>query len=102
MADWHDRNFGHLPWYARDWGFYRNEKVIGRLPILRGNGEQTRETARYHGMQQSFPKDGTERWQHQDGTYIEMVYGRNQPRIGWSVDGYDHDLGRLPYNNRLG
>jgi hypothetical protein len=100
--DWRDKNFGHLPWFARDWGFYKNEKVIGKLPMLNNADDRTRNVLRERGMTQTQKADGVERWQHPDGSYVELVYGRRQPVIGWSHDGFDHPLGRLPYNNKLG
>ena len=70
--------------------------------MMNNADQRTRDTCANLGMQKSEKSPGVERWQHPDGSYVELVFGRRQPVIGWSADGFDHPLGRLPYNNRLG
>jgi hypothetical protein len=96
-------SFDHLPWYARSWDFFRNWKAIGSLPFLTTT-DQARAVAAGWGFWQSHPGPGIERWQHPDGSYMEFIYGRARPKIGWHCDEWqcDFDLGRLPFNNRLG
>jgi hypothetical protein len=70
--------------------------------MLRDADENVRKVAKENGMAQAHPRPGVERWQHSDGSYIELIFRRRRPVIGWSHDGFDYPLGRLPYNNRLG
>ncbi|MBI5508765.1 MAG: hypothetical protein HY903_08420 [Deltaproteobacteria bacterium] len=95
--------FNHLPWYAQSWDFFRKWKAIGSLPMLR-SVDHARGIARSWGFAESHPAPGVERWQHPDGSYMEFVYGRPSPRLGWYSDDWNtsFDLGRLPYNNRTG
>lgn len=103
MAFWHDRYFSHLPHFARDWAWYKEKNLaITRWPIV-PTVDQARETAKFHGMKQSYPSPGVERWDHADGSWMKFQYGQRAPTLGYRfLDGQEFHLGRLPYNNRLG
>lgn len=100
--DWRDRYFGHLPWFARDWAYFKQNTVVGNMPQVWNADDNTRNVCRSKGMTPSQKAPGVERWTHPDGSFVDLVFGRRQPVLGWSHDGFDYPLGRLPYNNRIG